>query len=74
MGLDDTVYDTIRSNILAPILLPNLNKVYSILIQEEWVQTMALGKEDRGEVMAFAVRGRVDGKGKTMIWSHCKRS
>jgi len=28
---------------------------------------MALGKEDRGEVMAFAVRGRVDGKGKTMI-------
>jgi len=35
MGLDDTVYDTVRSNILAHNQLLNLNKVYSILIQEE---------------------------------------
>jgi len=74
MGLDDTIYDTVRSNILAHDPLPNLNKVYSILIQEERVQTMARGKEDRGEVIAFIVRGRVDGKDKTMICSHCKRS
>jgi len=74
MGLDDTIYGTIRSNILAHDPLPNLNKVYSILIQEEQVQTMARGKEDKGEVMAFVVRGRVDGKDKTMICSHCKRS
>jgi len=35
---------------------------------------MARGKEDRGEVMVFVVRSRVDGKDKTMICSHCKRS
>jgi len=29
---------------------------------------MTHGKEDRGEVMTFAVRGRVDGKDKTMIF------
>jgi len=74
MGLDDTVYGAVRSNILAHDPLPNLNKVYSILIQEEQVQTMARGKEDRGEVTTFAVRGRVDGKDKTMICFHCKRS
>jgi len=74
MGLDDKVYDTVRSNILAHDPLPNLNKVYSILIQEERVQTMACGKEDRGEVITFAVRDIVDGKDKTMICSHYKRS
>jgi len=35
---------------------------------------MTRGKEDRGEVIAFAVRGRVNEKDKTMICSHCKRS
>jgi len=74
MWLDDTVYDTIRSNILAHDPLPNLDKVYSILIQEKRVQTMARGKEDRGEVIAFAARGRVDEKDRPMICSHCKRS
>jgi len=74
MGLDDTVYDIVCSNILPHDPLPNLNKVYSILIQEERVQTMAYEKEDRGEVMTFVVCGRMDGKDKTMICSHCKRS
>ena len=35
LGLDDAVYGTVRSNILAQEPLPNLNKVYSVLIQEE---------------------------------------
>ena len=35
MGLDETLYGTVCSNILAHNPLSNLNKVYSILIQEE---------------------------------------
>jgi len=35
---------------------------------------MARRKEDRGKVMDFVVCGGVDGKDKTMICSHCKRS
>ncbi|GKB29773.1 retrovirus-related pol polyprotein from transposon TNT 1-94 [Tanacetum coccineum] len=47
MSLDESVYGTARSNILAQDLLPNLNKVYSILIQEERVNTMMRGKDRR---------------------------
>ncbi|KAK2976867.1 hypothetical protein RJ640_009318 [Escallonia rubra] len=36
--------------------LPNLNRVYSTLIQEERVKTIARGKEERGEVMVFAAQ------------------
>jgi len=35
---------------------------------------MACGKEDKGKVMTFVVRGRVNEKDKIMIFSHCKRS
>jgi len=58
MGLDDTMYDTVHSNILAHNPLSNLNKVYSILIQKERVHIMARGKEDKREVITFTVRGR----------------
>ena len=37
MGLDDTIYGTVHSNILAHDQLSNLNKFNSILIQEERV-------------------------------------
>jgi len=55
MGLGETVFGTVRSNILAQDPLPNLNKVYWILIQEERVRDMTRGKEET-EVIAFAVR------------------
>jgi len=58
------MYDIVRSNILAHYSLPNLNKVYSILIQEERVHTMTHGKEDKREVMNFVFRGRMKGKDK----------
>lgn len=35
MGLDDVMYGTLRSNVLSMELLPNLNKVYYMVIQEE---------------------------------------
>jgi len=74
MGLDETAYETVYSNILAQDPLPNLNKVYLILIQEERVRTVARGKEERGEVMAFPVRGQMDRKDKSVVCSHSKRS
>ena len=74
MGLDDNLYGTVRSNILAQDPLPNLNKVYSILIQEERVRTFTRGKEDRGEIMALATRSRFDDKDKSnLTCSHCKK-
>jgi hypothetical protein len=51
---------------------PNLNKVYSILIQEERVKAISRGKDEPGEVMAFVVHNRGDGKDKNIVCSHCK--
>jgi hypothetical protein len=35
MGLDDSVFETVRSNILSMDSLPSLNKVYAMVIHEE---------------------------------------
>ena len=75
MGLDENMYGTVRSNILAQDLLPNMSKVYSILIQEERVKTITRGKEERGEIMALVTRTRSDGRDKSsVVCSHCKRT
>ena len=56
MGLDEHMYEMVRSNILAQDPLPNMNKVYSIHIQEEQVKTITRHKEERGEIMALVTR------------------
>ena len=74
MGLDENMYRTVRSNILAQDPLPNMNKVYSILVQEKRVKTIARGKEERGEIMALITRTRPDERDKSgVVCSHCKR-
>lgn len=55
MGLDDAMYRTIRSSILSMDPLPNVSQVY-VIVQEECHRNIAKGKEERGEVVGFAVR------------------
>ncbi|KAF7805372.1 Retrovirus-related Pol polyprotein from transposon RE2 [Senna tora] len=74
LGLDDNLYGTVRSIVLAQDPLPSVNKVYSILIQEERVKTMARAKDDQVEVMALATRTRHDSRDKNMVCSHCKKT
>ncbi|KAK3019894.1 hypothetical protein RJ639_002943 [Escallonia herrerae] len=62
MGLDETIYGTVRSNLLAQDPLPNLNRVYSTLIQEERVKTIARGKEERATLNGGAIVLVVMGK------------
>ncbi|MCI53062.1 hypothetical protein A2U01_0074308, partial [Trifolium medium] len=64
MGLDDVLYGTVRSNLLAADLLPSLNKMYATLIQEERMKSMARTKEERGEIVGLAVQtgGRARGR------------
>ena len=78
MGLDEDGYGTVRSNILSIEPLPNLNRVYAMIVQQERVRTMTRTKEERGSPMSFVVQvgGRNsggDGKDKTVICSNCKR-
>ncbi|KAA8515037.1 hypothetical protein F0562_018177 [Nyssa sinensis] len=56
MGLDKEVYGTVRSNILSIEPLPNLNRVYVMVVQQERVRTMTRTREERGNPMSFAVQ------------------
>lgn len=53
MGLDDAVYGTIRSNILSLEPLPNVNRAYAMIIQEERHQNIARRNDERGDVVGF---------------------
>lgn len=67
MGLEDSTYGTIRTNILSTEPLPTLNRAYAMVIQEERVQTITRTKEEKNEHVAFAVRvgkGRSESKEK----------
>ncbi|WVZ13460.1 hypothetical protein V8G54_011026 [Vigna mungo] len=78
-GLDEIVYTTVRSNLRAQDPLPTLNKVYSTLVQEERVHTVTLAKDEKREVMAFAVQGgsrykdKIGGKENIGTCIHCNR-
>ena len=79
MGLDDALYGTVRLNLLATEPLPSLNRVYSTLIQEERVKTMARVKGEQGEIIALAAQAgsegkkRGDSRDKNTVCTHCKK-
>ena len=56
MGLDEDGYGTVCSNILSIEPLPNLNRVYAMIVQQERVRTMTRTKEARGSRMSFAMQ------------------
>lgn len=65
MGLDDDLYGTLRSNVIAQDPLPPLNKVYALVVQEERHKTMTKGCEARTEAVAFVVHGGPSNHGGT---------
>ncbi|XP_057443358.1 uncharacterized protein LOC130735324 [Lotus japonicus] len=77
MGLDDGIYETIRSNVLATDPLPSLNKMYSILVQEESVRNRPQTREERPEVMALAAQASMKARGREnkidSFCSNCNR-
>ncbi|GAU43467.1 hypothetical protein TSUD_141050 [Trifolium subterraneum] len=79
MGLDDALYGTVRSNLLATDPLPSLNRVYATMVQEERVRVISKGKEERGEVVGFSAQTHTRGRGLTEIkekdkCSNCNRT
>ncbi|XP_010268948.1 PREDICTED: uncharacterized protein LOC104605761 [Nelumbo nucifera] len=81
MGLDDTTYGTVHSNILSIELLSSLNRVYAIVIQEKRHQSIAKSKEERSDAVGFAVHVGADAKAvaartkdKNVSCAHCGKS
>jgi hypothetical protein len=71
------MYGTVRSNLLATDAMPSLNKMYSILVQEERMRSITRGKEERTEVMALAVQASAKMKRREIkndsACTHCNR-
>ena len=78
MGLDEVVYDGVRSHILSTEPLPKLNRAYAIVIQEEQVQSITRAKEERSEHVAFVVQvaqGSHDNRDKSsVLCTHCNKT
>lgn len=79
-GLDDAVYGTATSNILATEPLPSLNRIYSTMVQEERLQTATRATEERREVVALVAQTHNNGRGRGNIkdnnnlsCTHCNR-
>lgn len=56
IGLDDTIFSSLRSNIMAQETLPSLSRVYSLAVQEERLKTMVNSRSVPPENHAFAAR------------------
>ncbi|XP_012830557.1 PREDICTED: uncharacterized protein LOC105951653 [Erythranthe guttata] len=81
MGLDDMVYGTVRSNILSMEPLPNMNRAYAMIVQEERHRNIARSKEDRGDAVGFAAQlgpnvrvAAIRGKEKLITCGQCGKS
>nr|GMD96947.1 retrovirus-related Pol polyprotein from transposon TNT 1-94 [Ipomoea batatas] len=80
MGLDGEQYNTIRSNILSQDLLPNLNRVYHMVVQDEQARTIVSTHDNRSNLVSYVMRagqgnrvtlGRTKKDGVTCV--HCHR-
>ncbi|KAA8545399.1 hypothetical protein F0562_020183 [Nyssa sinensis] len=58
MGLNDELFGTIRSQILAMDPLPSIGRAYAMVIQEEKHKSVTRGREDKSDTAAFAVYAR----------------
>ena len=69
MGLDDEVYGTVRSQVLAQDPLPSLDRIFNMIHQEENHKRLMLGRDNRNEAaMAFVMRE----KASTMDKGSCR--
>jgi hypothetical protein len=55
MGLDDSLFENVRTNILSMDPLSNLSKVYSMAVQEERHRSIVRGCDEGGKAVSFAV-------------------
>ncbi|XP_010274630.1 PREDICTED: uncharacterized protein LOC104609904 [Nelumbo nucifera] len=76
MGLDDDIFGTVCSNILSMEPIPNMNKVYSMIIQEDRHRSLARGKEEQPDVAQASQTSRDNkaaSKDKTIVCNNCGR-
>ncbi|KAG7579359.1 Integrase catalytic core [Arabidopsis thaliana x Arabidopsis arenosa] len=56
MGLDDTLYGAVKSNLLSRIPLPSLEEAYNALTMDEEAKQLSQDNEGRADGVSFAVQ------------------
>lgn len=79
MGLDDTLYGAVKSNLLSRIPLPSLEEVYNALTLDEESKNLSRAYEERADGVSFAVqtnssRNFSDNRGSSVICTICGRT
>ncbi|KAL9447402.1 hypothetical protein AB3S75_014964 [Citrus x aurantiifolia] len=70
MGLDDTIYGTVRSNVIAQDPLPSQSRAYALVVQEERHQTITRTRDVRVEAVSFAVQAPKAQQGAAVSFSN----
>ena len=71
MGLDDDLYSNVRSQILTLEPLPSLDKIFSMIQQEEDHKLVMKGRDQRTEAAAGFVVTQVDRRTNWISCKHC---
>ncbi|VFQ70890.1 unnamed protein product [Cuscuta campestris] len=70
MGLNDVLYGTLRSNLLAQETIPPVVRIYNILVQDETSRNgMHKGESKEAGASLFAVKKKMEVK--ELVCSHC---
>lgn len=56
MGLDEEGFGAVRSNVLSTEPMPNLNRTYAMMVQQERVRTITRGHVEGVAPTSFAVQ------------------
>ncbi|KAK9190783.1 hypothetical protein WN943_019393 [Citrus x changshan-huyou] len=70
MGLDDTIYGTVRSNIITQDPLSSQSRAYALVVQEERHQTITRTRDVRVEAVSFAVQAPKAQQGAAVSFSN----
>lgn len=56
MGLDESLYGSVKSNLLSRDPLPTIDEAYNVLVQDEESKLMSRMQEERSDGVSFAVQ------------------
>ncbi|VFQ83674.1 unnamed protein product [Cuscuta campestris] len=73
MGLNDVLYGTLRSNLLAQEIIPPVSRIYNILVQDETARHgVHKGESSEAGASVFAVKNKMEVK--ELMCSHCGKT
>lgn len=77
MGLDDTMYGSVKSSLLSRDPLPTMDEAYNVLTLDEESKLVARMNEERSEGVSFAVQAssqpqnQGENRGYSVVCSFC---